>query len=178
MTITDPTAIPTDRHDHMTFVAEYARLAMDEHGLAGVPFAWDNGKRRWGACHWKRSGYGGTPTVSKITLSRHLCAINSLTDCEDVILHEIAHALAGYDAGHGYAWKRVAREIGADPSRCYETDKVNTPAAPWVGTCPNGHTSDRHRLTEKAKRSSCGKCCSRYNPDYHYVWKRNPEYRG
>ena len=36
-------------------------------------------------------------------------------EVKDTILHEIAHALAVARAGHGPAWKTVARRIGATP---------------------------------------------------------------
>lgn len=36
----------------------------------------------------------------------------------DTVLHEIAHAIAGHKAGHGPAWKAIARKVGARPVRC------------------------------------------------------------
>ena len=33
----------------------------------------------------------------------------------DTVLHEIAHAIAGHEAGHGLLWKATARRIGATP---------------------------------------------------------------
>ncbi len=33
----------------------------------------------------------------------------------DTVLHEIAHAIAGPEAGHGPLWKATARRIGATP---------------------------------------------------------------
>lgn len=36
-------------------------------------------------------------------------------EMRDTILHEIAHAIAGFDAQHGPAWQAVARKIGAKP---------------------------------------------------------------
>jgi predicted SprT family Zn-dependent metalloprotease len=41
-------------------------------------------------------------------------------DFEDTVLHEIAHILAGPEAGHGRLWKRIAREIGCSAQRCHK----------------------------------------------------------
>ena len=40
----------------------------------------------------------------------------------DTVLHEIAHAIAGREAGHGPLWKVTARRIGATPrAKAYES---------------------------------------------------------
>ena len=36
---------------------------------------------------------------------------------KDTILHEIAHVIAGPNAGHGWAWKQACLRIGAEPTR-------------------------------------------------------------
>jgi hypothetical protein len=36
-----------------------------------------------------------------------------------IILHEMAHIIAGWDADHDAPWERVCREIGAVPSHFY-----------------------------------------------------------
>ena len=41
----------------------------------------------------------------------------------DTILHEVAHALTPGD-NHGPLWRRVCRQIGARPERCYTNDAV------------------------------------------------------
>ena len=38
-------------------------------------------------------------------------------DALDTVLHEVAHCLAGYEAGHGPEWKRVAVAIGCTTER-------------------------------------------------------------
>ena len=44
----------------------------------------------------------------------------------DTILHEIAHAIAGVEAGHGPAWKAVAQRLGATPrARAEENDEAH-----------------------------------------------------
>ena len=40
----------------------------------------------------------------------------------DNLLHEIAHAIVGREAGHGPLWKVTARRIGATPrAKAYES---------------------------------------------------------
>lgn len=40
----------------------------------------------------------------------------------DTLLHECAHAIAGPYAKHGMLWKSIARKIGANPERCYDSE--------------------------------------------------------
>ena len=42
------------------------------------------------------------------------------SEVKETILHEIAHALAGYKAGHGIQWKVIAKAIGSTGSRLAE----------------------------------------------------------
>ena len=70
-----------------------------------------------------------------ISLSRHLCELNSEADVLDTILHEIAHALAweryGENCGHDQRWKKICKEIGARPVACFDNEVIQ-PRAPWV----------------------------------------------
>lgn len=77
---------------------------------SGWKFQWDNAKRRLGYCRFG-------PKI--ISLSRTLVLETTLEQIEDTILHEIAHVMAGYRAGHGWQWKRVARSIGCSAERCH-----------------------------------------------------------
>jgi len=40
----------------------------------------------------------------------------------ETILHEIAHHMAGFNAGHGYAWQVVAKMIGCSAERCHNLE--------------------------------------------------------
>ena len=108
-----------------------AELLIEQH-LTGVEyngkpwtFAWNNRKRAFGVCSYKHS---------EIQLSRIMTATEDEAQVEDTILHEIAHALAGPGAGHGYQWKAMAMKIGATPraraSSSAETKKAIEPT--WV----------------------------------------------
>lgn len=102
----------------------------------GWTFRWTNAKRRFGHCTWSRKEIG---------LSRPLTRLNSVSHARDTILHEIAHAIAGRTAGHGPAWKQACRTVGCRPERCYSSDDVETPPAPWLGQCGAGCEFHRHR---------------------------------
>ena len=143
-----------------------ALLLMAQHGLdtpSGWRFAWDGARRRFGSCRWD---------LKLITLSRHLVALNEEMHVRATILHEIAHALAPRNAGHGPEWRRIARALGDDGARCYGAE-VAQPARRYVGTCPAcGRTVERYTR----KRSlACGACCrahngGRHSDAYKFVW--------
>lgn len=42
----------------------------------------------------------------------------------DTIRHEIAHALAGHKAGHGYEWKMWAIKVGANPEATVDAGRI------------------------------------------------------
>lgn len=147
---------------------------MGEHGLIeqGWRFKFDTAKVRFGQCRY------GTKTIS---MSRPLVELNEIDRVRNTILHEIAHALAGPRAGHGYQWKQTARAIGCDANRCYDAAEVEAPPRRWIGTCPScGETTTRDKLGEKMKRYACSRCCKRLNggrfsAEFIFYWKRNPE---
>lgn len=129
-----------------------ARTLMDDHGLTSWHFRFDNAVRRFGVCRYRDS---------TISMSRELTRLNVEAEVRDVILHEIAHALVGPGAGHGPKWRRKAREIGAQPTRCYEADAVQRPPAKYVGTCAcPGKRIERQRLAQWMRdgQGCCPQC--------------------
>jgi predicted SprT family Zn-dependent metalloprotease len=131
-----------------------ALAAMEDWGLSGWTFAFDNAKRRCGCCNHTRR---------KITLSRHYVRANTRADVRDTILHEVAHALAGGRAGHGPYWKQWARAVGARPQRCVSDDVV-MPEGAIKGVCIPGCKARhvRHRMPPARLRYSytCNRCHS------------------
>ncbi len=87
-------------------VARQARDLMDEHGLEAWTFRFSAAQGRLGECREREK---------LIRLSRRHAVKGAPREVRDTILHEIAHALAGANAGHGPAWKAVANRIGATP---------------------------------------------------------------
>lgn len=146
-------------------IAKQARTLMNEHGLHNVDFKFDRAQKRIGQCRFR----GGVPF--EITLSKVLTPKMEAHDVRDTILHEIAHALVGIDAGHGPRWKAKAREIGARPQRCGKQIDLD---APIQGFCPDcgDKVHDAFRMpTVLRYHPKCGKDAILV---YHKEGKRVP----
>ena len=116
-----------------------ARRLMGRHGLRGWEFGFNRRKRSLGLCRY---------TERRIELSTHFVAGHEAPEIRDVILHEIAHALAGHEAGHGPLWRAICNAIGARPQRC---GNAAMPAGLWQAICPGcGREFDRIRRPPRA----------------------------
>lgn len=127
-----------------------AKELLEKNGLTDWNFCFDRAKKRFGLCNY---------TTKTISLSRYLVELNTLENVQKVILHEIAHALAGIHAGHGPKWKKIVQEIGGVPERCYG-ESIHTPPLRYTATCPQcGKTVQR-----KTKRTiACKSCCNTFS---------------
>jgi predicted SprT family Zn-dependent metalloprotease len=145
-------------------ILEARRLAlglMRRHGLTGWRLVFDNAKTRAGICR---------AVPREIGLSRVLTRLHSETDVRDTILHEIAHALVGPAHGHDAVWRAQALAIGCSAKRCVSTDAPRPPG-PWVGVCPTGHRTTRHRQPTRVQ--SCGQCSRIFDPGTVLDWTFN-----
>ncbi len=140
---------------------ELARSLMNAHGLSNWTFAFDNALVRAGHCNWNSE---------TISLSAPLMALWTPAQRRDTILHEIAHALTPNDRGHGRAWQLMCIRIGADPTRTWGHNGEAEVPAKYLGTCPNGHTVTRMRLSAATRKLSCAECSHYYNPHYRFTW--------
>lgn len=112
---------------------------------------YNHAKRRWEA--------------SKIRLSESLC-YTTPEEVRETTLHELAHAVAGHEAGHGPRWKAAAVRLGAVPRRCASlgskvNERINLVMAKYVATCNDcGEAHYFDRLTKIWKRNGyrCRKC--------------------
>lgn len=96
--------------------------------------------------------------------------MNTREEVNDLILHEIAHALVGGDHGHDEVWKAKCVEIGARPERCYGLN-ARMPKRRMKGTCDKcGHTIIREEL--KLNLRNMGYFHDNCGGDYK--WKRLP----
>ena len=94
-------------------VAGMSRRLMDEHGLVDWTLAFVEARRRLGDCDFRDR---------VIRIGRAHVLEGSEEQIRDTVLHEIAHALAGREAGHGPLWRETARRIGATPrAKAYES---------------------------------------------------------
>ena len=141
-------------------VRGWAEALIALHLDASWTFGFDNAKRRAGLCDFDRK---------RISLSRYLAARYDDDDNHQTLLHEVAHALAGPAAGHGPAWKRIARDLGYVGGTTHQGETA-IELAPWVGTCPAGHVVYRHRRATRA--TSCARCARQYDPAHLLTWTR------
>lgn len=86
----------------------WAKGIMAKHGLSDWSFK-INGrlKRTLGVCSYSKK---------EIQLRRKHVEEDTYECILDTLMHEIAHALVGYGAGHGPVWQRKAIELGAQPT--------------------------------------------------------------
>lgn len=132
---------------------ETALELMARFGLEGWQFAFDRARRRAGCCHYPTGSRPG-----RITLSVHFVERNPAEEVDETIRHEIAHALAGREAGHGPAWRAACARVGARPVRCYGDD-VAMPAGRWRARCPAcGKEHHRHRRPRSLTGYHCRPC--------------------
>ncbi|UNX55037.1 SprT-like domain-containing protein [Georgenia sp. TF02-10] len=142
-------------------LAEVRRMGtalLAEHGLAGWRVALDGARVRAGSCRYAER---------TITLSRHLMALYDDAQVRETLLHEIAHALVGPEHGHDAVWRAKARAIGSTASRTVAAYAPQVPA-PWRGTCPRGHVTDRHR--RPVRPASCSRCDPSFNIAHLLTW--------
>lgn len=123
-------------------------------------FGFDHAKRRAGLCNY---------TERRITVSRYLAERYDDDEIHQVLLHEVAHAIAGSQAGHGPVWKRVANDLGYVGGRLLDGGAAKE-LAPWRGVCPSGHEHFRYRQPTRVQ--SCGECGRGFNPSFEIRWMR------
>jgi predicted SprT family Zn-dependent metalloprotease len=133
--------------------------------------SWGTAKSQFGLCRFK---------AKNIRLSRPLTLLNSQQTFEWVVRHEVAHILAGAEAGHGRMFKVHALSLGIIGDRCWtqggNTD-VTTIEGKYLGTCKQrcGYTVTMHRVTHAAyHRGICTECSSRRIRMWvHLDWTRD-----
>jgi len=98
-------------------IQKFAQEKLEEWCLAGIgwKFVWDNKATcRYGQCRYYKKEIG---------ITKKLASINTIEESQDVVLHEIAHALTGSGHGHDAVWKRMCIKVGARPERCYSSEE-------------------------------------------------------
>lgn len=123
-------------------------------------FGFDHARTRAGLCNF---------TDHRITVSRHLAAKYEDDEIHQILLHEVAHAMAGPRAGHGSRWKLIAQEIGYDGKRTHDGSAANE-LAPWLGICPAGH--EHYRFRRPTKALSCGECGRGFDKAHLIIWEK------
>ena len=139
-------------------VRHWADALIRMHLDATWTFDFDHAKRRAGLCNFSEK---------RITVSRYLAGRYEDDEVHQILLHEVAHALAGPSAGHGPTWKATARELGYVGKRLHD-GAIASELAPWVGTCPAGHVHYRYR--KPTRPLSCGRCSPRFSAANAIAW--------
>lgn len=156
-------------HD-LTEIRAKARTLMSSLGEAqlgrsllslGWTIRFDRARRRLGICRWEQNGR----RARIISISRFYAAEGGWAMMEDVVRHEIAHAIDYETRGesdHGPVWKAIARRVGADPTRLYEGPDVPDDASKYVGICPS--CEKEHPFYRRvSRRHACPDCCRSHN---------------
>lgn len=144
------------RFDYVRMLAEEK---MKQHGLdSSWKFVYDSAKQRAGLCNY---------TDSEISLSKYIVRHHSIDQSIQVVLHEIAHALAGKSAGHGPNWKSIAKSLGYRGEK-FTGKEIAEQTARWVGECKNGHR--HYRFKSPKVQLACGYCGKGFNPKYLITW--------
>ncbi|MDF2444519.1 MAG: hypothetical protein JWR01_2722 [Subtercola sp.] len=153
-----------DLHRVKTWAEALIALHLDSDNTTGDSphgawsFGFDNAKTRAGQCNY---------SLKRITVSRYLAARYEDDEIHQVLLHEIAHAVAGSRSGHGPRWRAVARELGYEGKRLHQ-GAIADELAPWIGTCPSGHLHYRYR--KPARVLACGACSKRFDRAHVIEW--------
>lgn len=138
-----------DSLEHLWNMADLALVLMQDNGLRpGESGGW--------TLEWERSPFAAGhcyPRERKLTLSAPLFAIWTFEDCQETILHEIAHALVPAQKGaiHTPEWQRKCVEIGGDGSTTWGHEgearvAEHTRQTPrYRGTCGCGYAHTRVR---------------------------------
>lgn len=123
------------------------------HGLS-LPIRWSKSKRALGHIMFKNR------VASELMLSTAYVKANDEADVKDLILHEIAHALVGYEHGHNHVWKAKCVEIGAKPEQYAKLDASKMLHTHEVKCCNCGHVHKKLFAASRKNyaRYSCGRC--------------------
>lgn len=136
-----------------------ARQQLSRHGLLGWSFGLSKTKRRLGACKHQ---------TKRIEIAEYYARHSPAETVLDTLLHEIAHAIAGPGAGHGPAWKAVARQLGATPRSCETSNTVVVEPGDWQATCPScQNTAHLYRRPKSLSGYRC-KCAARSPLTFEY----------
>lgn len=133
-----------DKFDRVLALAE--RKIAEHLDLQVWSFKWDNAKRRAGLCNYRDK---------TISISTYHAQVHTIDETLQVVLHEVAHALSGKDAGHGKQWLATAKSIGYRAEK-FTGKEIASEFAPWLGVCPRGH--EHYRYRKPTRQLACGLC--------------------
>lgn len=129
---------------------QFAWARLDQYGLQklGWTFIFETRPfKRMGICDYRKK---------RIGITRWFVELNDEDVVYDVILHEIAHALAGSRAHHGDDWKIQCLRIGARPCARIEASSFNHLVQTWVAVCSGcGQLHKSHKPPKRGHTYQC-----------------------
>lgn len=139
---------------------QMTRQLLDQNNLSTLEVTFSKTKNALGRCFFQNK------EPVRIDLSSYWLAYLTKDELRDTILHEIAHAKAGHEAGHGEKWKKTAQSIGANPKRIADIppelvkkfQKENSNYVAVCQSCENEHYFDRFtkKWRDNMYRCTCG----------------------
>ena len=147
-----------EKQDLIKALAE--RKIAEHLDLENWKFEFDSAKRRAGLCNY---------TDQKIQLSKYHVDIHSVDENMQVVLHEVAHAMAGSEAAHSKVWLATAKRIGYRAEK-FTGKEIAQETAPWIGVCPMGHKHYRYRRPKQMV--SCALCTKNFDSRYVIRWRK------
>ncbi len=150
-----------EKQDLITALAE--RKIAEHLDLENWKFEFDSAKRRAGLCNY---------TDQKIQLSKYHVDIHSVDENMQVVLHEVAHAMAGSEAAHSKVWLATAKRIGYRAEK-FTGKEIAQETAPWIGVCPMGHKHYRYRRPKQMV--SCALCTKNFDSRYVIRWRKRED---
>lgn len=137
----------------------------------GWTVTWGTARSQFGLCMYE---------PRRIHLSRPLTQLNTQATFEWVVLHEVAHVLAGPKAGHGRLFKVHTLSLGIVGDRCWtkggNTDVVQIEGQ-YRGECELGcgFSTTMHKMSYSAyTRGICPTCSNRRTRLWvHLDWTRD-----
>lgn len=129
-----------------------ALVVLQQYGLNDWTVRASREKNTAGRCYFSRK---------QITLSKHWTEVLTEEEVMETIIHEVAHARAGYNAGHGSEWKKIYIQMGGN-GEVYINNPSARVASKYVGKCAGGHitNAERHAISRHMTEQNfvCNKC--------------------
>lgn len=120
---------------------QIANQLISKHLKAPWRFKWNNRKASIGLCSYEDF---------TIQLSKSWVLCDPEEEVIDTILHEIAHAIAGYKAAHGPEWKKVAKELGVKDIAATRKNIEKRPPFTWAIVFGNEVVKGYYRKPNKS----------------------------
>lgn len=154
---------------HMTEAEarELTEKLLADHGHSEWKVSFGSARARAGSCNFR---------THVLRLSRPLMAARTYEGTLDTIRHEVAHVIAGYQAAHSMAWRKVFIGLGGTGDRCWNPESlVNSDAIfRWAYSCSGcqrvlGQSARRRRYSDRVTV-----CCGapvRSHPINHPIYR-------